>query len=124
MMGVEVRWDDDEQTLLRIDVTGRWKWDDVYKALEGIKPLIMSVSHTVNLISVMHQSSHLPGNPLFHLNNFVRNAPPNLGMMIIVGASQYAAPFRPIAQKLYPNVLRKVEFAATVEEAKELLKRL
>ena len=85
-MGVEVQWGDPEQTLIRIDMLGRWTWDEFYRAAEEIKLMITSKSTVVNMIAVVENPLHVPGNPLFQINNFLHSAPPNLGMTMIVGA--------------------------------------
>ncbi len=123
-MGIEVRWDDSERTLIRIDLLGRWTWDEFYTALDGIKPMVMSVSSTVHMIAVLENPFHVPANPLFHINNFLRSAPANLGVTYIVGANKYAEPFLPIASRFYPHIVDKVQFAATTDVAKMLLKQL
>ncbi|MFN8371850.1 MAG: hypothetical protein U0694_03090 [Anaerolineae bacterium] len=122
-MAVEVRWDDVEQAIIRIDLLGRWKWDEFYTALDGVRPLMMNKTTVVHLIAVVENATYVPANPLFHASNFLRSAPSNLGQMIIVGANQFAAPFLPIASRFYPQVVSKIQFATTIDEAKTMLQQ-
>ncbi|NWF70546.1 MAG: hypothetical protein HXY40_15770 [Chloroflexi bacterium] len=49
-MGVQVYWEDNEQTLLRYDFVGKWTWSDLYNALAlGLK-MEMLVTNRVDVL--------------------------------------------------------------------------
>jgi hypothetical protein len=52
-MGIEIRWDNDEKTIIRETYNGRWTWDDFYLRITGeVPPMMKSVTQVDRCLSV------------------------------------------------------------------------
>lgn len=84
-MAFEMRWEDEDKTILICTATGPWKWEEYHLAVEAIAELIGSVSHRVDLITIRSAGTVMPkGSSVPHFMRPARIMPPNLGKNILV----------------------------------------
>jgi len=65
-MGVQVQWDNEARTILRYDYQGRWKWEQVYEAVNEAYRMIETVPHPVAVMIDMTESAGIPPGALTH----------------------------------------------------------
>ena len=69
-MGVEVEWDNQEQTVLRYTVVGHWTWEEFYAARDRARALADKVDlPRVNAIIDIRIGSMFPRNSLTHFRD-------------------------------------------------------
>ncbi|MCA9912333.1 MAG: hypothetical protein KC496_03255 [Anaerolineae bacterium] len=65
-MGIELYWDDTEQTVMLAEFSGKWSWDDLYDMLHTIKKLSVERGQIFGAIIDLRQGLQLPGGSVFN----------------------------------------------------------
>lgn len=120
-MSINVQWDNEEHTRVRWDFIGAWDWDDFLAAQKASNDLIKSVPHTVDIISDVSQSPHIPPGAMARFRTYRRDDPDNAGRVVLVGASVYIKTIVEIFRGMFPNTGGKFTFADSLEEARTSL---
>lgn len=126
-MAVTVQWDNDSKTILRYDFAGQWTWDEFITAYGQSKILLSSVPHTVHFIanSVDDESrGYLPPGVLNQTIRVYRMASPNAGRTVVVSGSPLFRSVLKFGSRLYPKITARYSFAASLEEARAMLRDL
>lgn len=50
-MNARIEWTDDSRTILQQIFTGKWTWDEFYEIAQEAKKMMVTVDHTVHLVS-------------------------------------------------------------------------
>lgn len=120
-MPVSFRWFDDENTIIAIDISGRWTWDELFRAYEQSLPDIEQSGHTVHVLMLRAQDeyrNYVPPNAFVHSISMIRRMPPNIGMGIIVDSeSRVLRAIHDTIARMYQPYGRKVGMVATLDEA-------
>jgi hypothetical protein len=120
-MSINVQWDNDEHTLVRWDFIGMWDWNDFLAAQKASNDLINTVPHTVDIISDVSQSPHVPPGAIGRFRTYRRNDPANAGRVVLVGASIYIKTIVEIFRGMFPKTGGNFTFADSLEEARATL---
>src|SRR5689334_8333352 len=104
-------WDNDEKTIIRMEVSGRWTWDEMYQASESGFAMLDSVAHTVYPILDFSQSLGMPPNAITHARNMMGRQHPRTGMTVFVGANTLFVNLWRIFVRLYALLSREQDFA-------------
>ena len=120
-MSINVQWDNEEHTLVRWDFIGMWDWNDFLAAQKASNDLINSVPHTVNIISDVSRSPHVPPGAIARFRTYRRVDPENAGRVVLVGASIYIKTIVEIFRGMFPNTGGNFTFANSLEEARSEL---
>ncbi len=124
-MSISVRWSDDHQTMIHMELKRGWKWHDLYGAIQQADDLITSVPHTVHLLIDIRGAGGLPADFMTVAGDIFSkgSARPNEGKKIVVGAG-------PLIRMAYTGFIstfgsqmkdRAFLFASSVDEARALL---
>ena len=120
-MTINARWFNDEQTIVILEISGRWTWDELYVAYEQV--LSMMSSKTGNIHAIMNRAqdeyrSYAPPNAIVHSVSLIRKLPKNFGLGVIVdsGSQGLRALYDAIA-RIYPPFGRKLAIVTTLDEA-------
>lgn len=110
-MPITHTWQDDEQTILKIDYTGRWTWDEFFAAADTGRELASSVEHRVDYILDM-QNGTVPsgGSTLTNSRTVMARRAANSGIFVIL-----TNPFVKIMLNVFKNFDRQhgsIMFAA------------
>jgi hypothetical protein len=127
-MGVKVVWDNDEQTILRVEFAGLWTWDDFCVVANHGLDLIQQADHRIGLIACYHQGDTMLPTGLFRRDCRGRCLKKNLDVLLqavvavaVVGRSpgveMMIASFCRIYQQIRPDVFE----VASIEDAHTLL---
>ena len=122
-MGVQVCWDNPEQTILRYDFEGQWTWDEFHTAAGEAFAMTTSVPHVVDTISYFHKGTLLPANALYHFRQVMVNAPPNRGLNAIVGGTNLVRTTVYLFMKIYVILARRLLLCGSLEDARSVLTR-
>lgn len=90
-MPIEVVWDDDNRTVLRLDFEGSWAWKDYDHAVEEAYRLVREVTNLVDVMLNLIHSDPVP--PLKSLKSFQRTLslkPANVHTFIAVSSDTFA----------------------------------
>ena len=86
-MSVQMDWDNQQKTALRLTFVAPWTWDE-YEQISGeIAQAFASVPHPVDLIIDVTQAVHIPAEALYQLRDAYADTTTNLGQYILAGAS-------------------------------------
>ena len=91
MMPINVDWDDDKHTIVRLELDGSWDWKEYDRAIEEAFRMIRSIPEPVDMMLNLSNSDPVP--PLKSLKSFQRTLslkPTNLRMFVAVGSDAFA----------------------------------
>lgn len=123
--GIYIRWHEDEEHVLYVEVTRQPTWELVYQVITFINQLIFATPHPV--FTVYHFSNYagiLPkGNILTHLSKLVHLDPPNEKLVIFVSETSLLRSFLQMASDIYGlrDILAKYRFCKSLSEAFALI---
>ncbi len=126
-MAIQVMWANPEQTCVRVTLQRGWTWNELHRAIQQADDLIVSVTHTVDLLIDIREAGGLPGDFMTRAGDIFAQgeARPNEGQKIVIGAgwlirSAYTGFVKTFGSQLQGRPFR---FAASLEEAQALLRR-
>jgi hypothetical protein len=127
-MPVSVKWDNDEQTIMRWVFEGNWTWEEYYTNRDAANAQVSEKGHRVDMIVDMRNSKTLPSGAMTHGKNAVSSATPdNLGVTVFVGVNPVLRTFYSMFSQLYSRLLSNKHLdtvmVATLEEAYEIIKQ-
>ncbi len=118
-MGINLAWDNESRTVLRIDFEGLWDWTAYNAAMDEAYTMIRTSNRIINVISNMPSNMALPpGLPLRHFQRAQQMMPDNLGVLMVVGGN-WAARAMELVFRHYRD--EKVVTADSLEEARKKL---
>jgi len=122
-MPVTNSWDNDEKTIIRMEIAGRWTWDEMYQASDAGYTMLESVPHIVYPIIDMRQSQAIPGNAITHASGLMRRQHPRTGMSVFVGANTIVVSLWRAFVHVYSLFSREQDFkfANSLDEARQLI---
>ena len=122
-MTVQIYWDNDDKTIVRLDFRDSWTWDEAEAAVAKNTRMLDSVDHTVHAILDMSQSVDAPPLALTHTRNLIAKRHPRSGITVLVGANDVLSTFWKVFVQAYGRLVRadRYGFAQTAEEARQLI---
>lgn len=84
-MPIEVKWDNNEKTLIRWNFMGRWTAQQLRETIQKSNDWINAQDHTVNHIIDLSQTEGVPPNIINEARNAMRLMPENLGHVVMIG---------------------------------------
>jgi hypothetical protein len=125
-MAIQTQWDDEQQQLIRVEVEGRWSWDELQMALECTIEMMDSVSHKVDFIIDVSRSSLIPGGATQAAQSVATpETHRNEGVKVVVGANALMR----IGYEAYRRINKSLgkqqdfHFTKTREEARAFIAR-
>jgi hypothetical protein len=121
-MGIEVKWDDEEKTIIRHTYSGQFTWDELEAVNHELKAMLDSVDHRVDFIGDI-ENVKIPRDAL---SNYPKMASspvfthPNAGLAVMLGTSRFAETMLGLFGKVFYQTSRIVT-ASTPEEAYEII---
>jgi len=116
-MGIRPVWDNDEKTIVRHIYDGRWTLEDYYNLIGEHRIMLKDVDHTVDIINDLRTAGPVPGGMAQAIKYAARNAPPNEGVNVIVGANEYVKALIELVNRTAGTDVTEVTHVATLEEA-------
>ena len=124
-MGYLIQWDNVDKTVVLQQYTDAPIKEDLYHLTEESAAMLKTVSHTVHLV-IDERKIKLSLSSM-DMKYLEMHVPPNQGAVVIV-VDKNSLPYKEWIQNLgkvmAPKAFEKPLFAATIEEARELLQKL
>ncbi len=118
MSHVEVRWGNDDHTLIVWEFEKGWRWDDLYTARRVFDELMNSVTHTVHMIFNMNKTMIPIGDVLYNFKAVGGQYPKHTGLLIVVDASSFGVKITLIVMRVF-RIWGNMMFVDTMSEAYE-----
>jgi|GEM_PF-4477948 hypothetical protein len=119
-MSIEVRWQDDTQSVIIYDFERQWGWADMFGAIEAAAALMDSVDHKVSVVLELTKTQSIPNINLASMQKLV-TAPtashPNMTYFYIVGAKGYIRSMLDIFGRLFPKAIQQYKIASSLADA-------
>jgi hypothetical protein len=120
-MGIKLIWDNDEKTILRRVLLGRWTAEEYLNSVNRAYKLLNGLDHTVHLIIDGTQENRTPTNILSIIRNIDDKIAPNQGMVVLVGVDDTYKSIAKAARKLAPRAMQNRHYANTLDDARRLI---
>jgi hypothetical protein len=126
-MGIELYWDNDERSVMLIEVRGAFSWDDMYAVLQRIKKVTDSAGYEIAAILDVSEGVQFPGGTVFtpaglnHAKNMLAMGRDGTGPVVVVGLDGLIRKVYDWFTSMDKKALSNVRFAATLDEAQRLL---
>jgi hypothetical protein len=123
-MGVTTKWFNEEHSAIHHIYEGRWTWEEMYAILDEAVEMLETVDHMVDLIADMQNASLLPSGTVGQFNR-IRGLlnHPQVGSVIVVGASRLVQTFAEVFKKVSPNLQQEILFASDLTEVDAILQK-
>ncbi|MDZ4764082.1 MAG: hypothetical protein SGI73_05970 [Chloroflexota bacterium] len=127
---IELYWDNDEQTVLLCEFHAGWTWDEMYKTLDAIKKITDSTDYEIAAIVDIQEGVGIPGGSIFnkrtfeHAKKMLQMGEGGTGPLVIVGANPLIRMVHETFKTLDRNIANSVNFAKTLDEARDILARI
>lgn len=123
-MSVHVAWDSDDHTIIVWSFVGRWTWGEYEDALKAAYAMLDEAGAKVDYIYDVRQMSILPPDVVTRFKTKYLKLHPNTGRFVAVGVdNNLRLVWNTFTDLPYAHHLR-VEYADTLEEAREILASL
>lgn len=125
-MTIQVGWDNNEQSIVRIVFQRGWTWNNLNQAVKQADELIISQPHRVDLLIDIHEAGGIPGDFISRAGEIFAQggeARANEGQKVVVGAGTLIRIAYKTFLRVYGSKLegRPFIFADTLESARALL---
>lgn len=124
-MPIQVVWDNDDQTVIRYIIEGKWTWGEMLAAVAASNAMLDAAEGKVDFIHDMSASAGIPGGALSNLKRFIGKEHPRTGQSVIVSGGRSTSVL--FAQGLL-NIVDKIykrdwgfHFADSLEQARQYL---
>ncbi len=122
-MAIVINWDTEEKHAIRIEITGRWTWDEMWNALSSIHDLLEEVDYVVSIIvpncdALVHT---VPSGVLTQIGALNRRRHPRSGIMLLVDEKDTNANrlwYRMIGT-VYPHFYELFRFINSMDTARQ-----
>src|SRR3990172_4405522 len=88
-MKIQVAWDNDYHTVVCWTLRDGWTWDDFAAAFHQTDAMIRGLGRRVDILADVSASPGLPGMTLTTYRAFMRDAAPELGVIVLAGAGTF-----------------------------------
>ncbi len=117
-------WDNDDKTIMRYRVEGLWNWNEFHKTLRRSTLRFDEVSHPIDTIIDLRKGVKLPAGAIGHLRSLgTKNHPNGVARTVIIGVDPTLQTAIGAVGGLYWDDGRMIHFAASDEDAYEVIAR-
>lgn len=128
-MGIELYWDNDEQTVMLVEIQGAWTWDDMYDALHKVKRITDKSPVVLGAIIDLRHGAAFPGGLPFssttygHGKRVLKMGEGGSGPIAVVGAAPFFRKVFSVFLSMDREKLSHITFVDTLEEAEAFMAR-
>jgi hypothetical protein len=123
-MGVAVEWDDDQQTIIRMILSGHWTLAEFTSANTKTVLMVRTVRHPVYVISDLRTTEHIPLGIFWKLREISGQRPRNWGGGIVISDNGFAASLVDMFAQVYMPNERRLFVVRTNDEAYAAIEKL
>ena len=124
-MATELKWLDEEQTILYVAFFDTWTWDEFVDFRRKVRNLIDSSPHPVDRIIDLTRLQTIPPDALRQVRAAFSDVSPNLRLVVMMITNPTLLHLYHLAMRLYNNENRRISIhlAVTLDEALQLIYR-
>ncbi len=120
-MPITVNWDDDQQTVIRLDYADPIKaWPEYVEAVRESYALASAKLYRVDIIHAAGRTRMPPGSALPWLRRASKGIPQNIGLMVAIIDDPFARLIVPLVYKTLPNS-EKLKYVRSLDQARALI---
>ena len=122
-MPVNIVWDNSDKTIIRMEYTGSWTWEELYAATAQSHVMLNEVEHKVDFVHYWVPGAHVPSNALVHSKNLIEKRHPKVNIVAIVGVNPLLKATWVAFSKVYATLTKRYTFilASSLDEARVML---
>jgi hypothetical protein len=124
-MGIELFWDDDNETVFLIEVRGKWAWSELSSTMKSIKRISDERGKVLGAILDLGNGLQLPEGGIFsqqglaQFQELLKLDGGKRGPMAIVGMNPLVRQIFDAVNGLDAKAVRMVRFADTMQQAQQ-----
>jgi len=122
-MGVLVGWDDETKRSIRLNLEGRWTWDELERAALECVDLAKSLDYRINVIVNFTHSGPLPLGVIPRSRKVIVQLMPHLELLIVVNGDAFVNLMAVVFQHVHPGLGEVVRTTTSLEKARLLIRR-
>ena len=116
-----VSWVDEQETIVKLQPTEPWDWEELEEAIVQYHDLVQNKDHNVDVIYALYRNIKLPNaNLIPRVRQYLSNSPSNRGMIVFVDAPRFVETMVGITTKVVGES-DKIRSANSVEEAVSII---
>jgi hypothetical protein len=104
MNSVEIKWDNEQKTILRYVFIGDWTWDEYLERLNEGRTMMAEIDHPVCVLNDMQKMGKLPPNFASTAKSVISSRPKNTGLAIFLTSNAFFKVMYRVLAQLIPNV--------------------
>lgn len=116
-MGIKVLWENQERTVIRQVLKGRWTVEEYLHSAEKIYKLLNGLPHTVHIIADARESDGVPANFLSIARQLDELVAENQGLVLIIAANPHSRTIVEAARKIAPRATRNMHYVDNITTA-------
>lgn len=127
-MAIQVKWDDEDSSIIRYDLEGLWTWDDYCAAVDRTMKLIQGVKRPVGVIANFHADTMVPlgtarptGTSELCPPTKFPAMPDNMDMIVVTGGNLFVEALVSAFCRFYSRVEKQFFVASSVDEARSII---
>lgn len=121
-MAIEIVWDNDNQTIIRVTFPEQWTWDDFLEVDTITAKMVDSVNHKVCFLADLRQTKRIPtGLKLDIANQVLDFRHENSDLLIIVGMNKMIRALLNITLMALSRIRTQIKIVETIDEAYECI---
>lgn len=128
-MGIELFWDNDEETVMLCVFDKNWTWDEMFQTFDDIKRVTQKRDALIGAIIDVSSGVSVPGGSIFNADTrnkamqMLRMGGSEKGPLVIVGANGFIKSIYHAVGTLDRNAQKDIFFADTLNEARDILEK-
>lgn len=124
-MPITASWDNDEQTIIRLEITGRWSFEEFEAVTTSARNMINQTPHqnTVGYLVVISREFYFPHDILSIARHGLITKNPRMVSIVIVSDHPVARALYGALKRLTQSLGSIVELVATEDAGRELVTR-
>jgi len=126
-MGIDLYWENAEQTILLAEFKGKWSWDELHAVLHTIKTLSEERGHVLGAIIDVSRGLQLPGGSILNreglarFNQFLSMGADGKGPVAVVGMNPMVKSVLDAVNMVDKSLMSDVYFVNSTDEGERLL---
>lgn len=126
-MGIELYWDNEEQTVMHCIFDKHWTWEEMFATLDKIKKVTAGRDEEIGAIIDVSRGISVPGGSIFNADTrnkarkMLEMSDDGRGPMVVVGANGFIRTLFGAFNMLDRNATSDVHIASTLDEARTAL---
>lgn len=122
ILGIQVVWDDPDQTTLLWTIDGGWTWKESHDAIARAEAMMDASPHRqVDSIVDMSRGHLIPQNAVSQFSRTLNKSHPKTGYIVMSGMPPFVQALLNVLTRARLSTTRKIIVAKTLDDARAIL---